>query len=1088
MRILRGVAALAALAALVLGIPVALTVFGGNPFPHSLSGQAIVNALLRPASDRVLIGLITILGWVVWAALVASIVAEVLNSLPGRRRHQRQLRIPGFAVGQKLAAVLIVAVVSMIAVPHTQPVAHADPTQPTPAATTTATPAATGTSASPLVFDADTTAQDPAPAKHDSARHESVRQEARKKPQQQVHVVKRGEWLWNLAEHYLGDGSRWKEIAAANPGIDPDRLAVGQRLIIPVPPSTGSDQAASRTMPHEGDTVTVQRGDSLSSISTDLYGTSKHWPDLYEENRDSIDDPDLIDVGQKLELPDRKISTDTDHAIHHAHAPSGRDDQPGSGPTEEDQATTPTQQRSDAHDTTNTDADTGSGRRGSGADTTTQQAPATPPPTTAPSTTGQQPVQPNQTLPAADSGSSVTSLAAQVSVGLLLAAGLITALNTRRRRQLHARRPGRRIPQPSPAAADLEREIKAQHQPLQFEHLDTITRGIAAHCRHHDADLPHLVAVRVADTRIDLMLADASTVDPPAGVEAAADGSVWTVHSSALADIAAIAGIDDQAPPYPALVSLGRDADTAHVLIDLESAAALTVIAEDPAIATGAIAAIALELALSPWATDLDLTFVGPLAPGLAEALDHPAVTHVDDIDRVLTGLEQRAILQRDNLNGDTIGQKRLDPEIADAWSPRVVLFGEQLTADQADRLRHVITELPRVAIAAVTTHQALTPWSLTLTDDSAALAPLGLQLTPQLVSTDQYEKLLDLIGTSGTEETTPAPWWDHDADSETAVDGATVTEISTQRDHPTPQPADDDLPNLDQAADDTDGPTPHRRPLNLHALINADSINLRRPRTSDGDDLPLDDQDGWRQLISSRPVDHPMLRILGAPDLIGTATAPARYKQRVNEVLLYLLEHPGCTMPRLMDNLHIGRDYAKNVLGTLRKTLGADPDGNPYFPEMSRQRGYRLHEAVTCDYHYATRLIGRGVNTASSEALIRILSMVRGTPLFGAEDWAGVAELRSDIPSKIADVAHELTTRALAEGNIELARWAAEKGRLANPDEETLLADQLRTEQQAGNRRDVVKLVAHISDHAREHGRDLSDNTKEVLRRAVAM
>ena len=48
-----------------------------------------------------------------------------------------------------------------------------------------------------------------------------------------VHVVARGETLWRIAVRYYGDGQRWRDIVAANGNIDPKKLAVGQRLILP---------------------------------------------------------------------------------------------------------------------------------------------------------------------------------------------------------------------------------------------------------------------------------------------------------------------------------------------------------------------------------------------------------------------------------------------------------------------------------------------------------------------------------------------------------------------------------------------------------------------------------------------------------------------------------------------------------------------------------------------------------------------------------------------------------------------------------------------------------------------------------------
>lgn len=60
------------------------------------------------------------------------------------------------------------------------------------------------------------------------------------------HVVARGEVLSQISTQYYGTSTRWKEIVAANPGINPNRLLVGSRLLIPGTASTGS-QAPTRS-------------------------------------------------------------------------------------------------------------------------------------------------------------------------------------------------------------------------------------------------------------------------------------------------------------------------------------------------------------------------------------------------------------------------------------------------------------------------------------------------------------------------------------------------------------------------------------------------------------------------------------------------------------------------------------------------------------------------------------------------------------------------------------------------------------------------------------------------------------------------
>lgn len=1093
MRVLRGLGALVALIALLVGIPYGLAVFGGNPFPADWSWTGFGQSLLRPASDRVLIGVVAIAGWIVWVAFATSVIAEVINTLPGRRV---RLRLPGLGLGQKLAAVLIIAVVTMIAAPHVQPaVAEPRDSQPAPVAASAAPAKVTSDSAS-------SAGPTPHTSKQRTAPKPASTKAAEKKPQHVVHVVKRGDWLWNLAEHYLGDGSRWTEIAKANPGIDPDRIDVGQRLVIPVdraPHKATKSHEEKPVIPEAGDTVKVERGDSLSGISEDLYGTPKHWAELYEENKGQISDPDEIEVGQKLQLPDRPVRDDAEHRVHHAR-----------------------QQHRAAHEqaahegASRTTTDRGADRAESDkADQATAPQPSASPstqaarPTEAPADTGRA-VQPAPEVHAADQAGQVSTQAvAAVSVGLLLAAGLITALSSRRRRQLHARKPGRQIPEPSPEAAGFEQELEAQHQPLRFEHLDLVARAIAAHCRQTGAELPDLTAVRVADDRIDLLLSRPASTPPP-GIDIAADGSVWTVHATDFAAVRAVEGIDEAIPPYPALVTLGRDADTAHVLINLEAAAALTIAADDADSAARMMATIALELALSPWSAELDVTFVGQMLPGFTEGLDHPTVTQIDDVDRVLTGLEHRAAVRRSNLSDTSIGQKHLDPELADAWCPHVVLFGQQLDADQAHRLAGVVTDLPRVAIAAVTTYEALTPWRCELNSDSTAhLSPFDWALTPQLVTDEQYQQLLELVTTSGTDDTRPAPWWDHDADpAELPVD-ATVTPLPTpagiaddadEASDPKPDPSEhiDPVPEQETKPSPTPRTRPApRKPLTLHALVNADAIASRQvaaPAPFRGATTGGGHNDGswWMDFTSPPAADRPILRLIGEPELVG-ARGPTnrRYKQRTLEILYYLLEHPGTAMPGLTGQFHLSRDYAKSLVSNLRKTLGTNESGELYLPEMGQRPGYRLHDEVTCDIYLVDQLIGGGVNTAPDEVLIRILAMVRGEPFLGADDWRlgfNLHAVRTDVSSKLTDTAHELTTRALAIGNIKLARWATAQGRAADPLNQTLMADEVRIEAQAGNKAMVTRLADRMSAAARELKADLSDETKEVLRDAIAM
>jgi nucleoid-associated protein YgaU len=50
-------------------------------------------------------------------------------------------------------------------------------------------------------------------------------------------------------------------------------------------------------------TYTVVSGDNLSKIAKKLYGNAKLWRRIFEANKDTIENPDLIYPGQVLKIP-----------------------------------------------------------------------------------------------------------------------------------------------------------------------------------------------------------------------------------------------------------------------------------------------------------------------------------------------------------------------------------------------------------------------------------------------------------------------------------------------------------------------------------------------------------------------------------------------------------------------------------------------------------------------------------------------------------------------------------------------------------------------------------------------------------------
>jgi nucleoid-associated protein YgaU len=77
--------------------------------------------------------------------------------------------------------------------------------------------------------------------------------------------------------------------------LDPDYRSGDLVMNISAPEGGASSSGSSG-----GSTYTVQSGDTLSKIGQ-RYGVG--WQKIYEANRDKLDDPDKIQPGQELTIP-----------------------------------------------------------------------------------------------------------------------------------------------------------------------------------------------------------------------------------------------------------------------------------------------------------------------------------------------------------------------------------------------------------------------------------------------------------------------------------------------------------------------------------------------------------------------------------------------------------------------------------------------------------------------------------------------------------------------------------------------------------------------------------------------------------------
>lgn len=732
-RVARGLGALTLLLLGLVGVPVALVVLGGNPLPSSVSWETLSRALLRPDDGRVLVGLITVVGWIAWAVFALSVLAELLALISGYRV---ELRLPGLAGPQRLASSLLIAVLALA------------PSLPSGSAQ--AEPVDVSPPGPPITAVQERPAAAPPPVQEVLAAASAAAHGDRDLGV--THVVEPGDDLWSLAERFYGDGRDWRKIARANPRVltgGPDRLEPGWRLSVPGVVAERDDGTGS---------VRVRRGESLSSIAKRELGEASKWPALYDANRDQLDDPDELEIGVRLALPKEADENDKN---------ADRSDERTDSRTEKESES----------------ADSAPPRRAS--PRVAERSPARPPvvaptprvvepapragsvPSAAPTRT--QTAVPPPTLqsgqPSASPATDATTVVMGLTgVGALLAAALLGGLAGRRRAQLQARPLGRRIVHPSPSAQQAESMLGRRQQPMGLRTLDLALRAISAHCLTTQEPVPRLLVAAAAADELEFVFAEAPTQIP---VGFLPDGRSWRLDQDGAHLLRSSGSPRDTLRPYPALVTVGADDRGRTVLVDLESLGMLSLHADRPADATAVLTAMALELAFSPWADEMILTLVGEW-PDLPETLGKHNVSRTDDVDALLDRLERRAAEQRLHQPLGPRGHVRVNPDLADPWAPEVVLLPHAVTGDQQTRLRDLLTAVPRPTLAAVLGEPVpASPWRLRLpgahqsaAGQTARLEPLGLDLVPQRLEPIEAGGVLELVQATTSAATTPAPWW----------------------------------------------------------------------------------------------------------------------------------------------------------------------------------------------------------------------------------------------------------------------------------------------------------------------------------------
>ena len=106
------------------------------------------------------------------------------------------------------------------------------------------------------------------------------------------YTVQAGDTLMKIAFETYGDLYQWRKIYDLNRDKVPEvnRLSKGTVRKIEKP-------ASAVSIDRNGEKYLIKTGDTLASISDDVYGTRKKWQKLHENNKQMIKDPNKIYAG-----------------------------------------------------------------------------------------------------------------------------------------------------------------------------------------------------------------------------------------------------------------------------------------------------------------------------------------------------------------------------------------------------------------------------------------------------------------------------------------------------------------------------------------------------------------------------------------------------------------------------------------------------------------------------------------------------------------------------------------------------------------------------------------------------------------------
>lgn len=693
MRLLKALGALALLLALVVGVPFLLFAWGS---PMALLSVDWANAWRVPDDGTITLGLLSLVGWVAWLAIALTTAGELIVTIT---RGAVRPRIPATGWLRPAVGALVTAALAPLL---------------TWGATTGNTPApeATVVAAAPL-----------APTLERALEPLTVAED-RAAPAGPSHLVEPGDELWTVAERYLGNGERWREIVAANPGLSAEsHLTPGTRLHLPagtLPEAPAEqDHAVASAGPSASHTITVRAGDTLWALAQEHLGDPERWPEIFAANRSIIADPDEIDVGWTLVIPSMEIADSKPPADSVAYPDVAQPAEPE-----------PVVANSVLHPTLESGLEPSA------------------PPITPSSTTTAEPTEPAQPETDARADADPESAEPSGDDAGTTAPGEVGSEHT-------AGRPPAPLPARAPAEPATPATTLAPTQPVPVELRPSLTAQDPAG-REVLGPMGALLAAGVVAgvatrRRAQLLQRAIGRSVVPASPEARRFWTALTRHSE---DSPESAELD------PTSVVLGwRDTDAVHHALET---ARCTVIDAEPELAAAATGAVLTSLLCAPWSAPVEVVAVEP-QEHWAVALDDPRLSTPATLDEALEDLQRLCARRRIELGSRRLLDLRADEDLADAWQPVVFVFCQPLAAARLLQLADSLSlgEVGVSVLASASEGPSDLPHSrLRIQAMDRATLDGSAAFRPQLITAPARRAIVDLFSSATTDDTEPAPWW----------------------------------------------------------------------------------------------------------------------------------------------------------------------------------------------------------------------------------------------------------------------------------------------------------------------------------------